>query len=324
MTTPTAVSPIQSTVKTPPAAAAAPVAVPEAPSAASVALRAAEERATKAEALAAQKTREEIINRRKADSERKSWGEKLKSADEYAKLQREAGVNPAAVAKRLWGDQWHERLTAVQVNGGAPTADSVAFELEQRDAAMEKKFADREAAQKEAQANAQREAETSDRNVLGAETTEFYKAVASEYALDGLGDERTVAGILANSITGSALARYRQALQLGDADARVSILRKAAEGLESTIAALSSKVASHSKYADKFREQLTPAKPAATVPPVKSSQVSQQVPQLSQPARRTLTTDLTGTTPSESSKYRSDDERLKAALARYAENASKT
>ena len=148
------------------------------PDATAAELRQWQERATKAEALAAQKTREEIINRRKTDSERKTWGEKLKAADEYERLKREARVNPKSAAEKLWGEKYLEHLNTVAANGNAPTAESVAFEMEQRDAKLRAEYDERDR-------KAGEERQAAEQRAIDARVRHFRSEVLAEVKAKG-------------------------------------------------------------------------------------------------------------------------------------------
>lgn len=327
MTTPTqAAAPVTPTPKNgattpaqqpvvPPAQSAPP------PDATQAELKTWQEKAQKAEAIAAQKTREEIVNRRKWETEKKTFGEKLKSADEYERLRRDAKVSPVRAVSALLGvpaTKALELLNTVAANGDAPTAESVAQAFADQEAAMEAKFAKREEDAKAQRETQQREATEKDFGTLSVEAEGFVKALLEDYpAFKKMGDAKFVGSLLAQRIQATpAFARYRGALQYADAETRVAIMKQAAEGLEAQALSLGMGLVEFDKYKGKFQEKLTPAKPAGTVPPVvKSSQASSQGSSQSSQPRRTLGNDLTGSTPGDAPKFRTEEERIKAARA---------
>lgn len=305
---------------TPPAGAAPP------PDATGAELKQWQERATKAEQLAAQKTREEIINRRKYEGERKTFAEKLKLADEHAQLKKHANIDPERAAKALWGDNWYERLTAIKVNGGAPTADSIALEMETREQALRKEFDERD--QKRAQEQQQAEQRALDARVRNfrTELLEQVKAKGAEYPLTAQQFKSPEAH--ADAVFNFIVNEHQRSTQKDEdgnvvRQGRAMSFDEAAAALEEQLFAIADRAAGNEKYAEKLRAKLTPAKTPATLPPVvKSSPVLQQgqSSQSSQQARRTLGNDLTGSTPSAPSTYRSEEQRTADALAAYERN----
>lgn len=301
---------------TPPPASATPP-----PDATAAELKQWQERAKKAESERDLAKREEVVNRRKWDSEKKTFGEKLKEADEYSQLKKHAGVNPAAVAKKLWGDQWYEKLTAINVNGGAPTADSIAFELEQREQKLRQEFADKEAEREKAAQAREQQALDARLRAFNAQAVEYAKDAVKEFeALEQLGTPESIGAALVAHVRHVHDSTIQRDPDTGAVvkPGRVVTLKEAAEAIENHLLGLAEKVAEKPKYQEKLRAKLTPAKtPASTSPVVKSSQASSQGSQsLSQP-RRTLGNDLTGSTPPAPSKYRTEEQRTADALAAY-------
>lgn len=269
------------------------------------------------------KTRENIVTRRKAESERASFGEKLKAADEYAQLQKHANVNPIAVAKKLWGDNWSQRLMEVQANGGAPTADSIAFELEQREAAFDKKLAAHDEALRKAQSEAAAKQTQNEIRQIQSDIAAYGKANAADFPLlmDRVGgDEKKFAGAIFQTIKNTYDSTSKRDPETGELleHGRTMSYKEAAESIENELYAIAEKAHTFEKYTPKLREKLQPPKPSGTVSPsVKSVAVSSAGAVGQQPQRRTLSNDLTGSTPSDTPKYRTNAERLAAAVAKY-------
>lgn len=286
------------------------------------------ERLKSAEAAAERAKRDEIVRARQWSREKQTFGEKLKQADEYERLKREARINKGAVAQKLWGEKWRDELMAEEVNGGVPSRESVAYELEQRDRSWEEKLAAREAEQRKAQEDATQRSLQAQIKAFRAELTEEAKTKAGDYPIfgqfktpDALGD--TLMRYIQNEVdrTTQKDSETGEIVRHG----RVMSFKEAAEALESDMLAIADNAFGHEKYAPKFRERLQPQKPSGTVPNVaKSSQsVSQGSQSVSQP-RKTLSNDLTGSTPSDAPRYRSEEQRRQDALARYAEAARKS
>lgn len=315
-------TPIQSTVPKVPAAAAAPVA-PAAPAAPDELAQTKAQLKAANDAVALAK-RDDIVRRRQAEREKQSFGDKLKEADEYGRVKRTAKINPEAAAKMLWGDNWYDLMVSAKINGGVPTADVMADEIqkaEERGLNGAKALLE-ERDKKDAEAKTQAEAADKDRLLKDATFTAEHLS-AEHPALSAFGGHAQVGQLLVNQFNPQMLARYRSALSMGDVDTCAAMLKNSANALEANIVGLAEKVAASPKYADKLRALLTPAKPGATVPPVvKASQSVSQGNPVSQP-RRTLTNDLTGSTPPDAPKYRTDAQRQAAALAAYEASRSK-
>ncbi len=270
--------------------------------------------------------RETVVGRRQWDAEKKSFGEKLKLADEYARLKRDAGINPQAAARSLWGDKYLDLLNTVAANGGAPTAESVALEIERAEERAVQRLEARDAAAKKAQQEATQKAEIDDRNLMRGDAAVAYEALADEYPVFAeLGDKSRVGQIVVSQMDSLTFNRYRAALRSSDTETCATLMRSALDKLEGQMLAIAERAAGHDKYRAKLSEKLTPPKTPGNTSPVVKSQphASQQTQQPSQQGRRTLSNDLTGSTPGDAPKYRTDGERKAAALAKYAELTSK-
>ncbi len=301
----------------PKAAPVAPTPAPEAPEVA--AARTALAKAEKLQADINKKTKEQIAERRRWDGEKKTFGEKLKAADEFAKLKSQAKLNPTAFLKSVYGDNYYDTLVESKINGNAPTADTVALELERMEERIEAKYAAREAERAKQADESQTRAVAQARRQLSAEAAEFWKANDKDYPVfHKLGDESAVANMLSQRIE----AEYNRTTQRDEAgevlrDGRVMTMKEAADALEADILAIVDEAASHEKYQPKLRERLQPQKPSGSlVRPQPQTQPSQQQPQSSQQTRRTLSNDLTGSTPGRSPPV-SDADRLARSIAAY-------
>lgn len=273
------------------------------------------------------KTREGIAERRKHEAQSKTWGERLKRADEYDQIQKHASVNPEAVAKKLWGDTWFDKLMAVKANGGAPTADSIAFEMEQREQALRKEFDEREQKQNAARSEAEQKANVAQLRAFNSRALDFAKESAKDYPIfDQFKSNERIAGAIVARIREVHDATVQRDSETGEylGPGRMLTFKEAAEAIETDLIAIANSAAAHEKYQQKLREKLTPAKlPANNSPVVKSTAVPGSSSTSQQQPRRTLSNDLTGSTPGEPPKHRSEEERIKAALAAYEANRRK-
>jgi len=264
------------------------------------------------------KNRETIATRRKAEDERKSFGEKLKKADEYERLQRDGKVSPLNAVSRLLGvppEKALELLNTVAANGNTPTAESLAQALADQEAATEAKFKAREEEAKRAREEAESQAVENDRGQLHADATEFVKALIDDYPVFKLlGNEREVGAMLAQRISGPAFARYRAAIQYADGPARAAMMKGVADALETQVLSLGEGLTAYDKYKPKLAAKLTPPKQVDTVPG-KSVAAPSVASQGQSQQRRSLGNDLTGSTTSEAPKLRTEEERIKAARA---------
>ena len=282
------------------------------------------QRAQQLETEMGKKTREQIAERRKWDTEKKTMGGRLKLADEHERLMREKDINPISAAKALWGDGWWDKLQQVQANGGAPTAESVQLGLERMREETRLEFDEREEKAKAARAEQAQQAEQSVRTGVRADASVAYEQLAEQYPLFvELGDKDRVAQIVANQIQGPDFARYRAALEMGDVDTCATLMRKAFDKLEGSMLSIADRAAGSEKYQGKLREKLTPPKTQGTVSPVVKSTAVSSAAAPSQQPRRSLSNDLTGSTPGDAPKHRTDEERRADAIARYHELASK-
>lgn len=281
-----------------------------------------------AEGREVKEKRERITGQRQWEREKQSFGEKLKLADEYARLKREAGVNPGAAAKALWGEKWHEHLNTVQANGGAPTAESVALEIERaEERATAKAQADQQQRDKAAQEAQQRRLDVQLR-AFNAEAVEYAKSSAKDYPLFARWKTpERIADMLVGRIRAEHDATVQRDPETNDVirPGRVMSFKEAADAVEADMVALAEEAAAHEKYQERVRSKLTPPKSPGNHSPVvaapSSKSESQQSPssQSSQQGRRSLSNDLTGSTRPDAPENLTDAERMRRALAKYNE-----
>lgn len=287
-------------------AAAAPAAQPPKaadPIAEAKALR--DEAQTKLDA-AEKRARTHAVEQRKFAMEKSGLGAKLsrlaeveKTLAERDRLDAQAKLNKSAFLKAKFGDDWYEQVTQERLNGGAPTAETVALAIEQAQEKLRKELADQaEGARKASEQAATKQLDDA-RASLQQEATTFLETSAKEYPIfDGIAPT-AVAQAIAQHIEGEF-----------NRTGKVLTTKEAADALEAHEVSRAERLAG----LDKYRERLTAKlKPALTVP------AGQGVPESgsrsSGSSRRTLSNDLTASTPGQKRQPRNDEERRAAAFA---------
>jgi hypothetical protein len=256
------------------------------------------------------KERQHVVERRKFAEERetqkKTLGEKLSRLDALEKREREAQINPEGYLKGVYGEKWFDRIMEAKTNGGVPSAEVLAHEIAKAKEEIRKELTDRDEKSKRSSVEAQRQAEAAARQQLHAEMGDFLKANGKEYPVfKRLGADEHVARLLADRIESEYNRTSRRDETSGKllAPGKILTTKEAADLLESDILGLAEEAAAHEKYQSKLREKLQPPKP----PPPAPGGSPQQ--------RRTLSNDLTGSTPSGSAPAATDAEKREKALA---------
>lgn len=253
------------------------------------------------------KERAHVVQVRKFSEERKTLGEKLSEYESYKKEKAQAKVNPAAAAKALWGEKWFEVLSETQIHG-VPPAQLIASEIAAAEERVEQRFAKRDEESQRQAAEQRRQAEAGARQQLNHETTEFVKSNLKDYPVfkaKMFGGEDRVGALLALRIESEYKRTERRDPATGQvvSPGRILTTKEAADLLESDLLGLAEEAAAHEKYQPKLREKLQPPKP----PPPAPGGLPQQ--------RRTLSNDLTGSTPSGAPQQLTADERRDRAIA---------
>ncbi len=259
--------------------------------------------------IAESERRARIMLQRQADKltgeakkEREGLSAKLGRLTELEKERATAKLNKSAYLKSLYGDDWYEQVMAEKANGGAPAADVVASELARLREEFDAKLAKRdEDAKKHSETQRNQGVEQARRQLTG-DAAQLWQAKASEFPLvDGLGTPEQIASELASRVE----KHYLRTTKRDDegrilSDGEIVPLQKMAELWEAELVRLAERAAGHSKYAEKFAP-----KPAVVAPK-----------DVGQPQRRTLSNDLTGSTPARSAPA-SEAERRARAIAAY-------
>jgi hypothetical protein len=287
---PAAVTPTPSAHPNAPPAVAAPVTPPVAPP---------EDLGQKYKALETaheRKTREHIIERRKWEASNKSALETKTKLDALEKREAQARMNPPAFLKSIYGEQWHEVINEAKLNG-VPPGQLIAEEMQKLREEMDAKYRARDEEALSKQAAAKEQAVDEARKSIFAESAEWYRAKADEFPiLKKLGDAPAVARTISQRIE-AEFHRQGKVLTTGEA----------AELIEAEVLDWAAEAGKHEKY----KAKLQPAIPSATVNPSKQQQVLSQKPAA---ARRSVTNDITGSTPA-AKPPASDAERRARAIA---------
>lgn len=237
--------------------------------------------------------------------EKKTFGEKLSRLSELEKQDAQFKLNKTAYLEAKLGKDWYDQIVAEKINGGAPTADIVASELAKMEEKFEAKLAAKDAEQRKAQDAAQAQAVTQAERQLAAEGGQFFKSKSADFPLVAdLGTPEQVGAELARRLK----THFHATTQRDESgqilmDGEILSLQKIAESWEGSLVALAKKAAAHAKYAEQFKPNAAPKSAAQPV------------------ERRTLSNDLTGSTPSREPP-RSDAERRERALNAW-QNARK-
>jgi hypothetical protein len=270
---------------------------------------AAEAAKAKAEAANAKKFAESRLQMQKKahDAEKKTFGEKLSRLAAYEKSDKEAELNPAAYAEQKWGKDWYDKLTEIRVNGGAPTANTVALELAKMEERFEAKLKAKDEEFEKRQQSSQAQSVDVARRQLAHEGVSMWKAKSAKFPLvSDLGSPEDIGAELARRVE----MHYLQTTQRDEAgniiaDGEVMPLTRVAESWENSLVAIAEKAAAHQMYAEKFKPK------SQTVAPKDEVQLT----------RRTLSNDLTGSTQSQKPPM-SDAERRERSVAAW-QNARK-
>jgi hypothetical protein len=273
----------------------------------------------KLEAEHQKKLKEQIIERRKWDADRKTTGERLSKLSELEKREQQARLNPPEFLKSIYGDNWHEVVNESKINGVPPAQLLEAEMAKMREEFKAELRARDEEGTKSLQAQQQKELDQARANIrIAAE--EFYTASAAEYPiLEDIGDKAAVARTLAQRIE----KEFRSSIQYDEAgnllkQGRVLTAKDAAELIEGEMLA----IAEHALKAEKYKPRFAP-KPPDLTPEKKSEslklkqQPSSQQQSSGQQPRKSLSNEITGSTKDEAPTRLTPDERRKRSLAAY-------
>lgn len=263
------------------------------------------------------KVREHIVERRKWEGERKTLSDRAQKAAEYEKQMASARLNPPEFLKSLYGEQWHEMVTEAKVNGVAP-GQLIQQEMQKlRDEFEQKDKARQEESSKARESAQQQQAEQARRSIF-ADAASFYREKAADYPLlKKLGGETVVARTIAQRIE-SEFHRTVEFDEAGNVSKQGTVLTtaQAADLIESEVLEWAAEAAKHEKYKAKLQ-------PSSTSSTVASGSKQQQGTQQPAAARRSITNDITGSTPATKPPMTDRERRERAEAAYDAARASR-
>ena len=231
-------------------------------------------------------------------SEHSAFDSAFKAAGLTAQDLRDFKINPEPALKKVFGDGWWDKLVEMRINGGAPTAATVASEISRAKDEMRAELEAERKAQQESAEKAKRESMEAARAELVGDASRYLKEAWAEFPIFEGYQPAQVA---------RAIAQHQEAEW--QRTGKVLTTKEAAEALESAEISRAERVAGIPKYASRLTEKLKPA----NVPPVVGSRSAGSTQQQSE--RRTLSNDLTATTPGTKRTPRTDEERMAAIKA---------
>lgn len=271
------------------------------------------------------RVRENIMERRKYEAQLKELSPKAQKGDEYEKLIRRAKLDPLSVVHGIWGEKGWDILTGAKIGDTAP-ANIIQAEMDRMRDEVRSEFSTRDATAKAQQEAAEKASVQNAFDGHKLEMARFFAASKAEYpALEERfgGNPRAVGDAIHAHIVNAFNTAHAAATRDGNqANVTAMTPRQAADALEEVEAGFAQRLAKHEKYAPKFREALTPKPMSNTMggpklQPSQSSQGQSQSNQLPQ-TRRTLSNDITGSTPGRQPPANLE-ERRRRAIERYNE-----
>ncbi len=257
--------------------------------------------------IADKKLRVNAIEMKKFSEDKKGIGAKLSEHGKMAKAFEAAGLSPDDLMhfktvpwpalKKALGDGFYDKLVEHRISGGTMTADEVMAVVERGKSDVRSEFTREQEEAKAATEKRAKEQMESARAELTQDATAFLETSWADYPIFEEHPREAVA---------QAIVRYQE--QEWKKTGKVITAKEASDGLEAIEIARAERMAGIPKYASKLTEKLKPV----TVAPVGGSRGT---PGSTQSERRTLSNDLTATTPQAKRTARSDEERMRAILA---------
>jgi len=267
------------------------------------------------------KVKEQIIERRKWDADRKTTGERLSKLAELEKRESQARLNPPAFLKSIYGDNWHEVVNESKING-VPPADLIQSEIARMRDEFEAKLKARDEESSRSLQAQQQQALDQARANIRMEAEEFYSASGAEYPiLERLGDKAAVARTIAQRIEHEFHATAKRdengaVVRQG----RVLTAKEVAELIESEMLGVAEYATKVEKYKSRFAPKppdLTSEKKSESLK-LKQQPTSQQPQSSGQQPRKSLSNDITGSTRDDAPARLTPEERRQRALAAFA------
>lgn len=272
------------------------------------------------------RVKEAIVERRKFEAQLKELSPKAQRLVEIEKRDAMAKLNPPEFLKSIYGEKWYDTVVESKLNG-APPADVVAAEISRVEDRFNAELAKRDAAEKARQDAASKAQQSSQLRQIRDEMGRYFSASKAEYpALEARYGNAEGVG---NAIFGHIKAAWDKSAHYDESGRLISntqalTFKEAADALEDTERSFAEKVAAHEKYAPKFREALTPKPMSNTMgaPKLQAQQQNQQQQNSQtssqQQVRKTLSNDITGSTPGRQPPA-NPEERRRRAIERYNE-----
>lgn len=284
-----------------PAAPAPAPAAPAAPSPEAARIAELEQRL----AAADKKLRVNGVEVMKVASEKKAMGAKLSEHSRYEKAFKAAGLTPddleafkaapARVFQKAFGEKWRDAVAEAMVNPDSVNAEFVTTALSQTKEQIREEIRRENEEREQAAAKARQDADAAAREQITGEAVSFLEKSGSEYPIFDGYEKSAVAKAIAQHIE-------QQYLRTG----KVMTMKEAADALETAEVSRAERLAGIEKYKGRLTEKLKPA----TVVAKSEGQVSRGA----EAERRTLSNDLTATSPAKRT-HRTDEERRAAIMA---------
>ena len=250
--------------------------------------------------------RERSEAQRQMESLKKTYAEKEAKLTALEKREAMAKLDPPSYLKSLYGDDWSKTLNEMVANGGAPPAQLIAAEMQKLRDEMDAKYKARDdEAAKAAEAQKSQAVEQARRSIF-AESAEWYRQKAAEFPiLARLGEPPAVARIISQRIE----AEFHKSVD-AEGNGKVLTTAEAAELIEAEVLDWAREAGKHEKY----KAKLQPPADSSTVPASGQSQQGTKPQDVKPKSRRTVSTDITGTTQAAKPPV-SDAERRARAIA---------
>lgn len=265
-------------------------------------------------AAAEKRGRVNAVEARKFADEKKGIGAKLSEYEQLKKAQSQAKLNKAAYLEQLYGKDWYDQIVQEKLNGGAPTSDTVALEVEKVREEFAKKFEEHKSELTKASQASEQQRVQSELKAFSNSAVDFAKANLKDYPVfETFGDETRIGAAIVQRIRQEfdrSTVRDEETNEI-TTPGRVLTMKEAADAIETDLIAIAEKAMGHDKYKPRLTEKLKPA----IVPP--SGSPNQQLRRTEVPERRTLSNDLTAATQGRKPAM-TDDERRQRAEAAYA------
>lgn len=247
----------------------------------------------------AKQSRAHAVERKKLSEERANFAKERTEYEEWKKSREDFRRNPSKLLSKELGENWYDTLTNVKLNG-APTADLIVSELDDREAKLRKDFEAREQKLRDEIGSREKSEAARAKADYEASAVEYAKSNAEKFPLINEFKEW-------DAVPREIERHYVETCKRNDAGelepGEVWTAEEAAKAIEERIAGI------EKKFIERY-EKLKAAKA-----PGSPNQKRTEPPQ-----RRTLSTEMTASTGGEWTPPKDDSERMRRAIA-VAENS---